>query len=67
MPSYDEMLEYILDNGLECKCCTCNGWCTGIKMTPSGPSFPPCSDKDFGDLLVPHMLRQVYMEAHNNA
>lgn len=67
MPSYEEMMEYVLDTGRECECCICNGWCTGIVMGPSGPIFPPCSDKDFNELLEPEQVKDIYKEDHADA
>lgn len=64
MPTYDELLEYILDNGLECRCCKHSQNCRGVSLGPNGPIFPPCSDHDFKDLLIPHKIRQVYVEEH---
>ncbi len=64
MPTYDEMLEYVLDAGKECECCVCGDWCKGITMGPNGPLFPPCSSKDFRELLDADCVANVYQEDH---
>ena len=67
MPSYEEMMEYVLDVGAECECCTCRGFCKGITLGPNGPIFPPCSDHDFGELLVHELVEDKYKEDHADA
>lgn len=66
MTSYEEMLEYVLDMGRECECCKYTGICRGITIGPRGPLFPPCSDKDFNELLVADRVIEIYKEDHAN-
>lgn len=65
LPPYEEMVEYILDAGKECSCCTLKEKCRGIVQHPTHPEFPECSRKDFMDLLGHRMVRKVYKEDHN--
>lgn len=67
MPSYEQMMEYVLDAGRECECCVCRGFCHGIVLGPDGPVFPPCSDHDFGELLDNKLVEQIYQEDHVDA
>lgn len=61
MPSYDKKLEYILDHGLECRCCPLRKECDGkVKHTANGPVLPACADTDFKDLLTEERVREVY-------
>ena len=64
MPTYDEMMDYILDQGLECKCCKHRQYCTGIRQGPNGPIFPVCSEQDFNELLIHQDVERIYKEAH---
>ena len=65
LPPYEEMLEYILDEGKECECCKFKETCKGIVVMPDGKTmFPACSRKDFIDLLSPHQVRKIYKEDH---
>lgn len=65
MPSYEEMMESVLDAGRECECCSMAALgCQGIIMGPKGPMFPACSSKDFSELLVPCEVERVYKEAN---
>lgn len=66
MPSYEEMMEYVLDAGRECECCNFTGVCSGITRGPEGPIFPPCSYKDFDKILVADQVERIYREAHTN-
>lgn len=60
---YEKRLEYILDNGLECRCCVLQGECDGkVKQTPSGPVLPACGERDFSELLIREKVHQVYRE-----
>lgn len=68
LPPYEEMLEYILDEGRECDCCKFRETCKGIVVIPGGETlFPACSRKDFVELLSPRMVRKIYREGHDNA
>lgn len=68
LPPYEEMLEYILDEGKECDCCKLKETCKGIVVMPNNETlFPACSHKDFTDLLSPHMVRKIYRKEHANA
>lgn len=64
MPSYEEMMEYVLDTGRECDCCTCGDFCKGITLGPNGPLFPPCSSRDFNELLIQERVEELYKEDH---
>lgn len=66
MPSYEDMMEYVLDMGRECECCSCAGWCAGLTLGPSGPQFPPCASKDFSELLIAEQVMHIYKEDHDN-
>lgn len=66
MPSYEEMLEYVLDTGKECNCCMHGDWCTGIICGPNGPVFPQCSYKDFNSLLIQERVESIYKEDHTD-
>lgn len=68
MPSYEEMLEYVLDMGKECECCPmATLGCHGITHGPNGPIFPKCSDMDMKDLLQQDWVERVYEEDHADA
>lgn len=67
MPSYEEMMDYVLDAGRECECCKFTGMCDGITRGPNGPIFPPCSRKDFSELLIASQVARIYKEANANA
>ena len=63
MSTYAEKLEWILDNGLECKCCPSHKECDGtVKQTPDGPVLPACGEADFKDILDPQRVKYVYNE-----
>lgn len=64
LPSYVDMMEYVLDIGRECDCCKCGDWCTGIICGPNGPIFPACSSKDFSELLIQERVEELYKEDH---
>lgn len=66
-PSYEEMMEYVLDEGRECECCKEQRKCKGIICTPKGEMlFPACSTTDFSDLLLPRQVGIIYREGHAN-
>lgn len=63
MVDYNEKLEFILDNGLECRCCPLHKECDGkVKHTATGPVLPACGDHDFKDLLEERRVNRVYHE-----
>lgn len=65
--TYERKLEYILDNGLECRCCPLRKECDGnVKHTPSGPVLPACASIDYSDLLDPVRINRVYHEAQHS-
>ena len=67
MVSYNEKLEYILDNGLECSCCPLHRECDGnVKQGRSGPVLPACAETDFKDLLDDRRVDRIYREAHKH-
>lgn len=60
---YEKRLEYILDHGLECKCCPLHKECDGrVKHTPSGPVLPACGERDFKDILIREKVNEVFRE-----
>lgn len=65
--TYERKLEYILDNGLECRCCPLRKECDGkVKHASSGPVLPTCAETDFKDLLEPRRVNSVYHEAQHS-
>ena len=61
MADYNTKLEYILDNGLECRCCPLHRECDGkVKHGRSGPILPACATRDFSDLLDKQQVHKVY-------
>lgn len=63
MPTYEEKLEYILDNGLECKCCPLRRECNGdVKQTPAGPVLPACAEHGYEAVLLKEDVHNVYNE-----
>lgn len=65
MADYNEKLEFILDNGLECRCCPLHRECDGkVKHTPSGPVLPACANVDYKDLLEPKRVERLYHDVH---
>lgn len=66
-PPYEDMVEYILDEGKECDCCKHREKCKGIVVRPNGETlFPACSYNDFSELLSDRMVRRIYKEDHTN-
>jgi hypothetical protein len=60
---YEKRLEYILDHGLECRCCPLHKECDGkVKQTPSGPVLPACGERDFSEILIREKVNDVYRE-----
>lgn len=64
MPDYyEKRLEYILDHGLECRCCPLHKECDGkVKQTPSGPVLPACGERDFSEILIRERVNVVFRE-----
>lgn len=61
--NYEKRLEYILDNGMECRCCPLHRECDGkVKQGRTGPVLPACGERDFKDLLDPKRVNRVYNE-----
>jgi hypothetical protein len=60
---YEKRLEYILDNGLECRCCPLHRECDGqVKQGRNGPVLPACAETDFKDLLIRERVNAVFRE-----
>ena len=62
MATFDEMAEYVENNGNICNACSfqiegCDG---GVRGSPSGPIYPPCADTDYKDLLNEERLIEEY-------
>lgn len=66
-PTYEQALEYVVDIGRECDCCSAAAeGCTGITCGPNGPIYPPCSKQPFEELLDVDKAMQIYKEDHDN-
>lgn len=66
-PTYEQMMDYVLDIGRECDCCSAAAeGCTGMTLGPNGPVYPPCSSKPFEELLIYDDVIQIYKEDHDN-
>lgn len=61
MVTFEQKLEFILDNGLECRCCPFRKSCNGkVKHTAAGPVLPACGERDFKDILDPKSIERLY-------
>lgn len=67
MLTYEEKFEYILDNGLECRCCPLRKECDGkVKQTPSGPVLPACAEHGYEAVLIREKVNEVFREVTSN-
>ena len=56
-----QILEFILDNDLECECCKARSDCSqGVSAGPSGPVYPRCCDGDYNELIDMKKAREIY-------
>ena len=63
MIAYEYMLDKILHGDLCCKVCKYQYDCSGgVRGSPSGPIYPPCSDWDYSLWVDDDLVEEVYQE-----